>query len=237
MDPSQLSDAELMQVLFGRMRQRPNQPQPQLTPTSNATSAPPPAPIPPSAPSIAPLTTARTNPLGAITPYHGVRLPSQAPGHAPQTMLQSVSQPFLGRDNLAINMSGQVNQQRRASAAASQPRQPRLPSRRRHGPAIAPPSLPRNSQPCIDDCLSTTISDSVEIRTLRIKFKIYPPQVSMHHRVALLINNTADVHHFHRRLTVTLSLTGSYEILGMRSWNHTTFYTCTRFRSIPASQP
>ena len=208
--------------------QRPNQPQPQLTPTSNATSAPPPAPILPSAPPIAPLTTARTNPLGAITPYQGVRLPShlQAPGHPPQAMLQSVSQPFLGRDNLTIK-----------SAAASQPRQPRLPSRRRHGPAIAPPSLPRNSQPCIDDCLSTTISDSVEIRTLQIKFKIYPPQVSIHHRVALLINNTADVHHFHRRSTVTLSLTGSFEILGMRSWNHTTFYTCTRFRSIPASQP
>ena len=134
-------------------------------------------------------------------------------------------------------MLGQVNQQRHASAAASQPRQPQLPSCGRRGPAIAPPSLPRNSLPCIDDCVSTTISDSVKICTLWIKFKIYPPQVSIHHRVTLLINNTADVHHFHRRLTVTLLLTGSYKILGMRSWNHTTFYTCMRFPLIPMSQP
>ena len=87
-------------------------------------------------------------------------------------------------------MSAQVNQQRRVSAAASQPRQPRLPSRgRRHGPAVPPPSLPRNDQPCIDDCVSIAIRDGVEVPTLRIKFKIYPPQVSLNRCIAL--NNAA----------------------------------------------
>ncbi len=203
MDPSQLNDAELahlqvhLQALLGRMQHRPNQPQltasqPTSTDVHQAASAPPPVPIPPPAPPIAPLTT---NPVGVIAPYQSIRLPSllQAPLGGPTQALQPSSQPFLGRDNLSINMSAQVNQQRRVSAAASQPRQPRLPSRgRRRGPAVPPPSLPRNSQPCIDDCVSTAIRDGVEVPTLRIKFKIYPPQVSsIHHCITL--NNAAKV--------------------------------------------
>jgi hypothetical protein len=199
MDPSQLNDAELahlqahLQVLLGRMRnQSPSQlpgSQPTSTNEHQTASAPLPAPIPPPVSPIAPLTMAGTNPVGAIGPYQSIRLPSllQAPA---QAALQPSSQPFLGRNNLAINMSAQVNQQRRVSAAASQPRQPRLPSRgRRRGPAVPPPSLPRNNQPCIDDCVSTAIRDGVEIPTLRIKLKIYPPQVSIHHCIAL--NNAA----------------------------------------------
>ena len=136
-----------------------------------------------------PLTVAGTNPVSPIAPYQSVRLPSliQAPqGHPSQAALQQSmtpsSQPFLGRDNLTVNMSGQVNQQRRASAAASQSRQPRLPSRgRRRGPAVPPPSLPQNSMPCIEDCMSTTIHNGIKIPTLQIKFKIYLPQVSIIH--------------------------------------------------------
>lgn len=197
MDPSQLNDAELahlqahLQVLLGHMRNQSQLPgsQPTSANEHQAASAPLPAPIPSPVSPIAPLTMAGTNPVGAISPYQSIRLPSllQAPT---QAALQPSSQPFLGRNNLAINMSAQVNQQRRVSAAASQPRQPRLPSRgRRRGPAVPPPSLPQNNQPCIDDCVSTAIRDGVEIPTLRIKFKIYPPQVSIHHCIAL--NNAA----------------------------------------------
>jgi hypothetical protein len=197
MDPSQLSDADLAQLhnLLGRMQRQPTQPQSAANPPAStdirqlAISAPPLTPMAAPAPTISPLTIAGTNPLavGPVGPYQSVRLPSlaQAPqGHPSPAM----SQPFLGRGSfMAVNTSELVNQQRRASAVASQPRQLRLPSRgRRRGPAVPPPSLPRNSVPCIEDCVSTTIHNGVEIPALRIKLKIYPPQVSIiHHCVAL----------------------------------------------------
>jgi len=139
MDPSQLNDAELahlqahLQILLGRMQNQPQLPSNQLTSTNEhqVTSAPLPAPIPTPVPPIVPLTTAGMNPVGAISPYQSVQFPSllQAPlGRPTQAVLQPSSQPFLGQNNLAINMSAQVNQQQCISAAASQPRQPRLPS-------------------------------------------------------------------------------------------------------------
>lgn len=202
MDPSQLSDADLAQLhmLLGRMQRQPTQPQSAASPPAStdirqATSAPPLAPMPAPVPTISPLTIAGTNPVGPIGPYQSVRLPSlaQAPQGHPSPAIQPSSQPFLGRGSLTVNMSELVNQQRRASAAASQPRQPRLPSRgRRRGPAVPPPSLPRNSVPCIEDCVSTTIHNGVEIPTLRIKFKIYPPQVSIIHH-CIVLNKAAEV--------------------------------------------
>jgi hypothetical protein len=86
------------------------------------------------------------------------------------------SQPFLGLDRLGLSMAGQVNQRRLASAAATLPRQPRLP-RRGRGPAVPAPSLRRSSGPKVEDCLST-IPDAQGDFAIRIKVKIYPPQVS-----------------------------------------------------------
>jgi hypothetical protein len=107
MDPSQLNDAELahlqahLQALLGRMRNQPQLlgSQPTSTNEHQATSAPLPAPISPPVSPIAPLTTAGTNPVGAIGPYQSIRLPSllQAPlGRPTQAALQPLSQPFLG---------------------------------------------------------------------------------------------------------------------------------------------
>ena len=119
MDLSQLSIIELTQLVLGHMQGQSQQPQPQPTasqPTNpsayQATSAPLPVPMP--LPALL-LTTAGTRPIG---PYQSLCLPSlpQVPqGHPSSTVLQtsnsSLSQPFLGRDSLALNMSAHINQQ------------------------------------------------------------------------------------------------------------------------------
>jgi len=182
MDLRQLNSTELahLQTLIGRIQSSQSHQttsQPTGARTGDVSSMPGHLPLMPSeSPIPSALPVANT-----IGPYQSVRMPSvpQAPhGHPSQAMIQmstGPSQPFLGRNSLAISMSDQVNQQRRASAA-NHPRQPRLPSRgRRRGPVVQPPSLPRhhNGQQ-IEDCLSMS---NIEIPTIRVKVKVYPPTV------------------------------------------------------------
>jgi hypothetical protein len=118
------------------------------------------------------------SPAPITQPYQSQRTLSL--GHPSVSIFTpSSSQPFLGFNTLAPSMAGQVNQQRLASSASSQPRQPRLPSRtRRRGPAVHPPSLPRAAR--VDDCrMSIVDSNSREVAGLRVKVKVYPPPVSV----------------------------------------------------------
>jgi hypothetical protein len=150
---------------------RPTAQVPQGHATSVAASDPPPI-------------TGPTYPIGP-GPYHSMRPTAQVPqGHATSVAasVPSTSQPFLGLDRLGLSMTGQVNQRRLASAAATLPRQPQLPRRGRgrgrgRGPAISAPSLRRVSRPKIEDCMST-IPDAQGNFPIRIKVKVYPPQVS-----------------------------------------------------------
>lgn len=120
--------------------------------------------------------TALTAPIG---PYHGIHATQNtvmtSQGHPSLGVGGLSSQPFLGLKRLGLSMAGQTNQRRMASAANTLPRQPRLP-RRSRGPAVAAPSLRRSSGPRIEDCLS--IPDAQGNPTIRIKVKVYPPQVS-----------------------------------------------------------
>ena len=120
--------------------------------------------------------TALTAPISS---YNGMRTTQNtvmtSQGHPSLGAVGPSSQPFLGLDRLGLSMAGQTNQRRLSSAATSLPRQPRLP-RRGRGPAIAAPSLRRSSGPRIEDCLS--IPDPQGNPTIRIKVKVYPPQVS-----------------------------------------------------------
>lgn len=140
-------------------------------------------------------TVPNTNPLinsmlaGPIQPYQSVRttqsLPAAPMGHpsptAALTAASSSMQPFLGRDTLAVNMAGQVNQERRASAAARLPRRQTVPTRgvrRRRGPATPAPSLARGLN--IDDCLINIPDENGgHALSIRVKVKVYPPQVSI----------------------------------------------------------
>lgn len=78
----------------------------------------------------------------------------------------SMGQPFLGLQSLGQGVTRQVNQQRLASAAATLPRRPAL-SRRTRGTSTRPPRLA--TAPSINDCLEDGL--------IRVKFKVYPPQV------------------------------------------------------------
>ena len=185
MDLRQLNPTELahLQTIIGHIQSSQSQQtsQPTGAQTGNVSSTMGHLPsIPSPIPSALPPTIA-ANP---ISPYQSVHMPSvpQAPqGHPSQAMIQMPTgppQPFLGRNSLAIGMSDQVNQQRRASAA-NHPRQPRLPSRgRRRGPAVQPPSLPRRHNGLqIEDCLSTSINNGIETHTICVKVKVHPPTV------------------------------------------------------------
>lgn len=113
-------------------------------------------------------------------------------GHPSQATIQMSAgpQPFLGQNSPAISMSDQVNQQWHVSAA-NHPRQPRLPScGRRQGPAVPPPPSPHhyNGQQ-IEDCLSTSISNDIEIPTICVKVKIYLPTVLTNYCCITLFTN------------------------------------------------
>ena len=95
--------------------------------------------------------------------------------------LQSLptSEPFLGLSSLGASLTGQVNQQRLASSAATQLRLPQLPS---HGhwcqrPAIWPPQLPHT--PKFEDCVSNITCEPF----IQLVVKVYPPQVSAFNKV------------------------------------------------------
>jgi hypothetical protein len=100
-------------------------------------------------------------------------LPSAPYGHPSSISAGGPSQPFLGLHNIGLSMAGQVNQQRRASAAHHSSAHQLQTRGRRRGPAIRPPTLPRSSR--VEDCLSVTGTTTGNIR---LKVKIYPPQVS-----------------------------------------------------------
>ena len=98
--------------------------------------------------------------------------PTISNGHSALPSLPT-SQPFLGFSSLGTSLIGQVNQQRLASSAATQPRQPQLPLRGRHrGPAIRPPQLPR--APRLEDCVSHITGEPL----VQLAVKVYPPQVN-----------------------------------------------------------
>lgn len=128
-----------------------------------------------------------TPPPGPILPYQSIRvsqsLPTAPQGHPSPTVavLATPMQPFLGRNSLAVGMAGQVNQQRRASAAAHLPRRPATATRGGRnlgrGPAIPAPTLA--CPPTIQDCLFSIPDEHWGISAaIRIKIKVYPPQVS-----------------------------------------------------------
>ena len=121
------------------------------------------------------------NGSAAITPYQSLRniqnLPIAPQGHPSPSSSSSSTQPFLGFHNISPTLTNQVNQRRLSVAAVHNPRQGRLPSRsRRRGPAIAPPSMPH--PPTINDCLIDLTSDAGVATGIRVKVKVYPPQVS-----------------------------------------------------------
>ena len=106
----------------------------------------------------------------AITPYHSA-LPN-AQGHPPRSTRISSTV-----ENIGSGIASQVNQQRLAAAAVNLPSHVSLPQRttrrRRRGPAIVPPTLTPTFS--INSVLSNEGSSSPMIR---IKVKVYPPQVS-----------------------------------------------------------
>ena len=102
--------------------------------------------------------------MGQPTIFHG------HPGPHPGSALEL----FPGFSGLGANMTAQVNQQRLASSAATQLRQPQLPLHGHccRGPAIQPPPLARSLR--IEDCISNVNGDPI----ICLAVKVYPPQVS-----------------------------------------------------------
>jgi hypothetical protein len=114
----------------------------------------------PGHPSIAPV----------ITPYHSA-LPG-AQGHPPRsTRISSMV------ENIGSGITSQVNQQRLAAAAMNLPSHVSLPQRtarrRRRGLAISPPTL----MPAFS--INSVLSNEGLSPLIRIKVKVYPPQVSI----------------------------------------------------------
>jgi hypothetical protein len=108
-------------------------------------------------------------------------------GHPPSLGGVS-SQPFLGFNSLSVPMTSQANRQRLSSAAAHNPRQPRLQNRggrRRGSTAIHPPGMPRASR--VDDCYSTLSVNGANVDGIRLIVKVYPPKVRGHYRPQLLL--------------------------------------------------
>lgn len=103
-----------------------------------------------------------------ISPYHSA-LPG-AQGHPPRsTRITNTI------ENIGSGITSLVNQQRLAAAAVNLPSQVTLPQRttrrRRRGQAISPPTLP----PVFS--INSVISNEGLSPLLRIKVKVYPPQV------------------------------------------------------------
>jgi len=124
---------------------------------------------------------------GPVTPYQSARTfqsPTVAPQGHPSAVAgvsASATQPFLGFNNLGVNLAGQVNQARLASSAATQPRAPDLQprrSRRTRGPAVAPPALAVNSRPDARRCVTEIFpANGPAYSALKLLIKVYPPQV------------------------------------------------------------
>jgi hypothetical protein len=104
-----------------------------------------------------------------ITPYRSARLnivPDAPQGHPSSAF------------GFTASLAGRVNQERRASASRM-PRQPALTTRRARtrGTAIQPPSLA--TQPNIQNCYTVAQDQGNDIQVLRLKVKVYPPQVNV----------------------------------------------------------
>ena len=93
----------------------------------------------------------------------------------PALLSLPTSEPFLGFSSLGASLTGQVNQQRLASYAATQLRLPQLSScgHWHWGPVTQPPQLPHAPR---FDCVSNITGTSEPI--IQLAVKMYPPQVS-----------------------------------------------------------
>jgi hypothetical protein len=104
-----------------------------------------------------------------ITPYHSA-LPGPQ-GHPPRSTRISSTV-----ENMGSSITSQVNQQRLAAAAVNLPSQVSLPQRtarrRRRGQAISPPTLTTTFS------INSVLSNDGSSPLIRIKVKVYPPQVS-----------------------------------------------------------
>lgn len=127
--------------------------------------------------------TAYQSPRGS---YHGLSAASQGHPSAPAQVSQSsTTQPFLGLDNLAVDLSRQVNQARLASSASSQPRQAQMAIRGRRrtttrGPAVNPPRLAGNARrPDVRHCVTEIFPQDggPAQNALMMTIKVYPPSV------------------------------------------------------------
>lgn len=132
-------------------------------------------------------------------PYQSARRPTQAP---------SISQPFLGFNNLGIDMSQQVNQARMSHAQASLPRQASLVTRtsRRRGQAAHPPAIPQiatHPKQCTTEIIP---SQGDSIQGVKVTVKVYPPLVCR------LFSNIGC-----KLTTPTEDCTGSYSCLSFSS--------------------
>src|SRR6267154_1156541 len=124
---------------------------------------------------------------GPITPYQSARTfqsSTVAPQGHPSAVAgvsTSATQPFLGFNNLGVNLAGQVNQARLASSAATQPRAPDLQPRwscQTRGPAVTPPALAINSRPDAHCCVTEVFPvNGPAYSALKLLIKVYPPQV------------------------------------------------------------
>lgn len=129
-----------------------------------------------------------------VGPMAGPSLPITQPYQSMRVNSQPAPfQPFLGVQSLGLNLAtGHANQARRASAAATLPRQPALTARRTQaqsnrrvrGVAVHPPALPNgiSRQPSIGDCLVLGAAE----RTFRITAKVHFPIVSVFFSLQLL---------------------------------------------------
>jgi hypothetical protein len=125
---------------------------------------------------------------GPITPYqspHAIQGLPASQGH-PSTVgvvSASATQPFLGFNSTRVNLTGQVNQARLASSAATQPWGPDFQTCRARwvrGPAVAPPSLPIAVRPDARRCVTEVFpSEGPAYIALKLTIKVYPPQVCL----------------------------------------------------------
>lgn len=105
----------------------------------------------------------------AIMPHHSALQGAQ--GHPPRSTRISSTV-----ENIGSGIISQVNQQRLAAAAVNLPSHVSLPQRtarrRRRGPAILPPTLTPTFP------INSVLSNEGLSPLLRIKVKVYPPQVT-----------------------------------------------------------
>ena len=125
-----------------------------------------------------------------LTPSHDICHATSAHLGHPTSLAAwaiSLSQPFLGFNELSVEMTGQANQRHLASAAAHLPGLPCLVTRGSqsnqgvcHGPAAHPPSLPCG--PALKDCMY--VEPNINVPMVCTKVYIYPPKPHRHSRVS-----------------------------------------------------